>query len=93
MARRKAPTLPPAREGDLPPELRRERVCVETFVGPQEQPPSWWGSSVSEWRQLRAFRRWQDAVESWGMSQGMDRQDLMEMHVWPTSPPRFRGGV
>ena len=74
--------------------LRRGEVVVEDFVPSSEQPPWWWGSSTagyshSGWREIRALRRWQDAVEQWGAERGLSTGDLRRLGHWPGRPPPF----
>ncbi len=94
MARRREP--PPVRfeQADLPAELRPANVTIEQFVSPDERPPSYWSQAdaphYTQWRQIHALRRWQDAIAQWGASQGLDARQLRGSALWPTHPPRFR---
>jgi soluble lytic murein transglycosylase-like protein len=74
---------------DLPEWLRRGVARVEDFVSPDERPPELWSGDLAEWRAVRGWRRWQDAVEQWGQERGLDRAGLMDVGAWPSSPLPF----
>jgi hypothetical protein len=74
----------------LPPHLRRDSVTVETFVA-WDEPIACVGEDPPylTFRRLRAWRRWQDAVEGWGAERALDVRQLRALGFWPVSPPRF----
>jgi hypothetical protein len=90
--RKRPPDLAEAGVDPLPEHLRRDAASVEDFVPWDEVPPSWhWdeGPPYPSWRRIRALRRWQDAVATWGAERGLDRTALGQLGYWPTRPPRF----
>jgi hypothetical protein len=91
MARRRRPEPPPS-ESLLPFRLRPENGVVEDFVLPEEQPPAdWIGEDPPYrcWRRLRAWRRWQTAVEAWGAECGLGVSQLRALGLYPVQPPPF----
>lgn len=94
MARRKQPAAAVAPVGELPEHLQRGVVTVEDFVPSWEMPPDWWSSGTGDysdrdWRLLRSWRRWQDAVTEWGVQHGLDDGELRRRGWWPGRPPPF----
>jgi hypothetical protein len=77
VARRKAPPGVDVRVEDFPESLRRGSVVVEDFVPWSEQPPEYWGMrDDSDWREIRAMRRWQAAVQDWGAQRGLSDRKM-----------------
>ncbi|MGH3548229.1 MAG: hypothetical protein ACRDQU_08975 [Pseudonocardiaceae bacterium] len=81
----------------LPVHLRRGVVVVQDFVPDWEQPPVWWASGTAghadaDWREIRALRRWQAAVQAWGAQHGLSTGELGRLGYWPGRPPPFAAG-
>jgi len=63
---------------ELPEQLRRDVVTVETFVPWDE--PVWQLGDVPPYltyRRLLSWRRWQNAVAAWGAVRDLDVRQLL----------------